>query len=57
MLLVSTRKGLFAHEGDRIVGTSSSVCRAVILTPFLLSRSIRPGSSGAIVVNVVPFSR
>ena len=41
----------------RIEGTSSSGSRAVIFTPFLVSRSTRPGSSGEMVVKLPVLSR
>ena len=44
---ISSSIGNQLTSTPRMEGTSSSGGRAVILTPFLLSRSTRLGSSGA----------
>ena len=47
---ISSSIGNQLTSTPRIEGTSSSGGRTVIFTPFLLSRSTRPGSSGGVLV-------
>ena len=54
---ISSSIGNQLTSTPRIEGTSSSGGRAVILTPFLFSRSTRLGSSGAMVVKLPLLSR
>ena len=54
---ISSSIGNQLTSTPRMEGTSSSGGRAVIFTPFLLSRSTRFGSSGAMVEKLLPLSR
>ena len=54
---ISSSIGNQLTSTPRMEGTSSSGGRAVIFTPFLLSRSTRLGSSGATVLKVPVLSR
>ena len=55
---ISSSIGNQLTSTPRIEGTSSSGGRTVIFTPFLCRRSMRPGSSGGVlVVNVALLSR
>ena len=54
---ISSSIGNQLTSTPRMEGTSSSGGRAVIFTPFLVSLSTRLGSSGAMVLKVLPLSR